>query len=141
MSNYQQSADATPIPQTDLYTSYALRFSAPPSTDDNPASLQQVDDFDLSNLDEVDPTDDNVGPSRLPSKPRRLLSPVELITLTRMTFPNCQPAVDEDGKFVIRGVERREGVEKGWADRSGDMFPFALMTGKFPYCVREADRC
>jgi hypothetical protein len=55
---------------------------------------------------------------------------VEMITLTRMTFPQCTPVVDADGKFVIRGIERREGVEKGWVDKSGEMFPFALMSGK-----------
>lgn len=58
-------------------------------------------------------------------KPPRLLNPVELIALTRMTFPKAEPAVDEEGRFVIRGIERREGVEKG-RPRTADMFPFAL---------------
>jgi hypothetical protein len=113
-----------------LYTSYVLRFAAPPATEGNASSLQQVNDFDLdlSNLDELDTAEDKAGPS-IP-KLRRLLSPVELITLTRMTFPHCRPVVDDDGKFVIRGVERREGVEKGFTNRNSEMFPFALMTGQ-----------
>lgn len=48
-----------------------------------------------------------------------------------MTFPQCEPAVDDDGKFVIKGLERRDGVEKGWTDKSQEMFPFALLNGKF----------
>jgi hypothetical protein len=95
--------------------------------EDGPGSLQQADDFDLAQFDEQHPTEDGIDLP--PAPPRRLLSPVELITLTRLTFPHCEPAVDADGKFVIRGVERRDAVEKGWIDRSGDMFPFALMTG------------
>lgn len=58
-------------------------------------------------------------------KPARLLNPVELISLTRMTFPKAEPAVDDEGRFVIRGIERRDGVEKG-RPRTADMFPFAL---------------
>lgn len=62
----------------------------------------------------------------------RLLNPVELITLARMTFPKAEPAIDEDGRFVIRGLERRDGVEKGRAGRSIDMFPFALAAQPTP---------
>jgi hypothetical protein len=138
LSNFQQSADASPMPQTDLYTSYVLRFSAPSPTEDSPApeqpnvsSLQQAEgQFDLSNLDDHNQENDTELPASTPAVHRRLLNPVEMITLTRMTFPHCEPVVDENGKFVIRGIERREGVEKGWVDKSNEMFPFALMTGK-----------
>jgi hypothetical protein len=137
LSNFQQSADASPMPQTDLYTSYVLRFSAPSPTEDSPApeqsnvsSLQQAEgQFDLSNLDDHNQENDTDIPASTPAVHRRLLNPVEMITLTRMTFPHCEPVVDENGKFVIRGIERREGVEKGWVDKSNEMFPFALMTG------------
>lgn len=141
LGTYQQNSDTTPIPQTDLYTSYALRFAAPST--DHPdqstseptqtalTSLQQADDsFELADLDGGH---NNLDPELDPQAPivhHRLLSPVELITLTRMTFPQCEPAVDDDGKFVIRGLERRDGVEKGWTDKSQDMFPFALLSGK-----------
>jgi len=126
------------MPQTDLYTSYVLRFSAPSPTEDSPApeqsnvtSLQQAEgQFDLSNLDDHNQENDADIPASTPAVHRRLLNPVEMITLTRMTFPHCEPVVDENGKFVIRGIERREGVEKGWVDKSNEMFPFALMTGK-----------
>jgi hypothetical protein len=127
------------MPQTDLYTSYVLRFSAPPTTEDSPApeqsttvnSLQQAEgQFDLSNLDDHNQTEQDPETAPSPIVSRRLLNPVEMITLTRMTFPQCEPVVDEDGKFVIRGIERRDGVEKGWVDKSGEMFPFALMSGK-----------
>jgi len=137
LSNFQQSSDAAPMPQTDLYTSYVLRFSAPSPTEDSPApeqsnvaSLQQAEgQFDLSNLDDHNQENDTDLPASTPAVHRRLLNPVEMITLTRMTFPHCEPVVDENGKFVIRGIERREGVEKGWVDKSNEMFPFALMTG------------
>ncbi len=62
--------------------------------------------------------------------PPRMLNPVELIALARMTFPKCEPAVDEDGRFVVRGLERREGVEKGRGVKAADMFPFALASGE-----------
>lgn len=65
------------------------------------------------------------------ARPNRLLNPVELIALTRMTFPKAEPAVDDEGRFVIRGLERREGTEKG-RPRLGDMFPFALTTAPAP---------
>jgi hypothetical protein len=63
--------------------------------------------------------------------PPRMLNPVELIALARMTFPKCEPAVDEDGRFVVRGLERREGVEKGRGVKAADMFPFALASGEW----------
>jgi hypothetical protein len=131
------------MPQTDLYTSYVLRFSAPSPMEDSPApeqsnvsSLQQAEgQFDLSNLDDHNQENDTDVPASTPAVHRRLLNPVEMITLTRMTFPHCEPVVDENGKFVIRGIERREGVEKGWVDKSNEMFPFALMTGKLQAIV------
>lgn len=137
MGTYQHNPGSTPIPQTDLYTSYALRFAAPstdspdPSTQDPSAmtSLHQADDtFELGDLDAQNNLDPELDPQPTIVQ-HRLLSPLELITLSRMTFPQCEPAVDGDGKFVIRGLERREGVEKGWTDKSQDMFPFALLNG------------
>jgi hypothetical protein len=93
-------------------------------------SLQQADSqFDLSNLDDHNQLDNELDNAPAPVVHRRLLNPVEMITLARMTFPQCEPVVDEHGKFVIRGLERREGIEKGWVDRSNEMFPFALMSG------------
>lgn len=71
------------------------------------------------------------------SRQNRLLDPVELITLTRMTFPECEPAIDPDGRFVIKGLERREAVEKGRGSiRVNEMFPFALMSGMSPRSKR-----
>lgn len=141
LSTYQQTPDATPIPQTDLYTSYALRFSAPTAENGNESaqsssqqppmgSLNQADDtFELADLDGQTHLDADLDP---PSTiiHHRLLNPVELINLARMTFPQCEPAVDGGGKFIIRGLERREGVEKGWSDKSQEMFPFALLNGE-----------
>lgn len=76
----------------------------------------------------VDAEDHASGPRDL-----RLLNPIELIALTRMTFPKCEPAVDDDGRFVIRGLERREGIERGRGVRgSTDMFPFALAAAPQP---------
>lgn len=40
----------------------------------------------------------------------RLLNPVELINLTKMAFPGCEAVVDDQGRFVIKGLGRREGV-------------------------------
>ena len=125
------------MPQTDLYTSYVLRFSAPPPMEESPApeqstatSLQQAEgQFDISNLDEHNQPSDIGTPVPAPPVHRRLLNPKEMITLTRMTFPKCEPVVDEAGKFVIKGIERLDGVEKGWVDKSDRMFPFALMSG------------
>lgn len=71
------------------------------------------------------------GDSSAERKPPRLLNPVELIALTRMTFPKAEPAVDDEGRFVIRGIERRDAVEKG-RPRTADMFPFALASQPAP---------
>lgn len=83
---------------------------------------QQSQEPDQANGQRDDPEE--------PRPPPRLLNPVELIALARMTFPKCEPAVDEEGRFVIRGIERREGVEKGRGMKMTDMFPFALATGE-----------
>lgn len=64
-----------------------------------------------------------------PRRSERLLNPVELINLARMTFPKCEPVVDEQGRFIIKGLERRGGIEKGIV-KVGDMFPFALASGR-----------
>ena len=69
-------------------------------------------------------------PAPAVKREERLLNPVELITLTRMTFPKCEPAVDESGRFIIKGLERREGVERGRNIKMDEMFPFALATGE-----------
>jgi hypothetical protein len=75
------------------------------------------------------------GPVPTIKREERLLNPVELITLTRMTFPKCEPAVDEAGRFIIKGLERREGVERGRNIKLDEMFPFALATGKSSCCI------
>ncbi|WVR04378.1 hypothetical protein IAU60_001380 [Kwoniella sp. DSM 27419] len=67
-----------------------------------------------------------------PKKENRLLNPLELINLARMTFPKCEPIVDASGRFVIRGLERREGAEPGARVREREMFPFALMSESRP---------
>jgi hypothetical protein len=46
----------------------------------------------------------------LASSSPRLLNPVEIINLTKMTFPGCEAVVDDQGRFVIKGIDRREGV-------------------------------
>jgi hypothetical protein len=48
------------------------------------------------------------SPATAPSS--RLLNPVELINLTKMAFPGCEAVVDDQGRFVIKGLGRREGV-------------------------------
>ena len=40
----------------------------------------------------------------------RLLNPLELINLTKMTFPGAEAKIDDQGRFIIKGVDRREGV-------------------------------
>jgi hypothetical protein len=61
----------------------------------------------------------------------RMLNPVELITLVRMTFPKAETVVDEHGRFVIRGVERREEKRKGKVE----MFPFGQSLGESGFAV------
>ncbi|WWC59138.1 uncharacterized protein I303_101686 [Kwoniella dejecticola CBS 10117] len=65
-------------------------------------------------------------------KENRLLNPYELINLTRMTFPKCEPVIDASGKFVIKGLERRMGHIPGSAERNREMFNFALYNESKP---------
>ncbi|WVQ68909.1 uncharacterized protein L199_007118 [Kwoniella botswanensis] len=67
-----------------------------------------------------------------PKKENRLLNPFELINLTRMTFPKCEPVVDSSGKFVIKGLERRLGHIPGSREREREMFNFALYNESKP---------
>lgn len=146
LSNFQHQVDgAGPnLTQTELYTAYATRFStlipdgesddregdahgtrngqAHEHVQDTEHDVQHPDDHDFGDMDDIN--------AFLPSPPipTRLLNPVELISLTRMTFPKAEPAVDEEGRFVIRGLERRipePSVRK-------DMFPFALASQPSP---------
>ncbi|ODN96453.1 hypothetical protein L198_04167 [Cryptococcus wingfieldii CBS 7118] len=178
LSSFQSHASGTgsPITQTDLYTSYAARFSSLLSSapnlqpgeercKDEARSINQaeslmafqeaglgdtrgedgesvpVEDDDIPSLDEdqhldappMDTTHFTASASSpdsaLPGIPKenRLLTPLELINLTRMTFPTCEPLVDENGRFIVKGLERREGYEPGKKRREGEMYPFALM--------------
>ena len=159
LSNFQQQAPETlshapNITQTDLYTTYAARFStilpaegqgqtsadeaelreyeaemAAPDTS-NGIDENDIHSFSLALGAQQDQTDDATPlPPSQPKRDERLLNPVELINLTRMTFPKSEPAVDEQGRFIIRGLERREGVEKGRNVKADEMFPFALASG------------
>lgn len=47
---------------------------------------------------------------KISRRPIRLLNPLELINLMKMTFPGAEAKVDDQGNFVIKGVDRREGV-------------------------------
>ncbi|KAK8846696.1 hypothetical protein IAR55_005783 [Kwoniella newhampshirensis] len=189
LSSFQHQTDPSApssLTQTDLYTSYAARFSSLLSTPDNhpangidtdeaaeqAASLKAFEDAGLGgtsgegneHLSTREPSQDhdqdtqmeeghqslatlsllpegNLDPSSSTSppppqqskkEPNRLLNPLELINLTRMTFPKCEPIVDSSGRFVIRGLERREGLEPGKKGREGEMFPFALMSEEKP---------
>jgi hypothetical protein len=89
--------------------------------------------------DDVDGDDNGTdadadGPPRL--RENRLLNPVELLSLVRMTFPKSEATVDESGRFVVRGLERRDAVERGASAgrvvRAADMFPFALTAQPSP---------
>lgn len=84
----------------------------------------------------ADIDDSNVTPPPAspqdPKRNNRLLNPIELINLARMTFPKCEPMIDASGRFIIRGIERREGIEPGRSGREGEMFPFALMNEDKP---------
>ncbi|WVF70124.1 hypothetical protein IAT40_004912 [Kwoniella sp. CBS 6097] len=71
-------------------------------------------------------------PAHVARRENRLLNPFELINLTRMTFPKCEPSVDASGRFIIRGLTRREGHEPGARNREREMFPFALMSEAKP---------
>ncbi|ADV24272.1 Conserved hypothetical protein [Cryptococcus gattii WM276] len=169
----QPGTSGSNITQTDLYTSYAARFSSlltgvsgtsngnahlndqhglsdeETELRNHAESLKAFEDAGLGDtqgeedqLSTVEESDQNepspasfpIEPNPLPQAPResRLLTPVELINLTRMTFPACEPCVDASGRFVIKGLERREGLEPGRKSREGEMFPFALMSEKQP---------
>lgn len=103
-----------------------------------PNESQSMDGVDQGVSQEIDdinsflpPAPDSPPPQQEERKPPRLLNPVELIALTRMTFPKAEPAVDDEGRFIIRGIERRDGVEKG-RPRTADMFPFAMASQPSP---------
>ncbi|ORY25344.1 hypothetical protein BCR39DRAFT_544383 [Naematelia encephala] len=157
LSHYQHptdpSAPAT-LTQTELYTSYATRFSSllpqpEPSTSDFDTAPGGTSSTDLSEQDletlfsSAHPQQPQQSPqqqqnqaqeqeqAQISPRENRLLNPVELINLARMTFPKCEPVVDEQGRFVIRGLERRDWVERGRHVRPDDMFPFALANGMF----------
>lgn len=148
LSNFQQASPAptaAPITQTDLYTAYATRFSLPPPTqtdiDSSAPAVPLPTVLALNHLDEVSDIPQEEGNPTLPPAPpvRRMLDPVELITLTRMAFPECEPVVDEQGRFVIQGIARRENVRPN--PDVGEMFPFTAMNGKLPnHTDRQSDR-
>ncbi|KAK4686005.1 hypothetical protein P7C73_g4127, partial [Tremellales sp. Uapishka_1] len=137
LNNYQHPLDPSApssLTQTDLYTSYAARFSSPSYT--APPNLAPMDPFlhasesdaELANF-ETDMTAMDFDKEASALK-NRLLNPIELINLTKMTFPKCEPVVDDTGRFVIRGLERRD--EKGDSKGRPDMFPFALLNAPNP---------
>lgn len=135
MSNYQhQSTPASPssLTQTELYSTYAARFSSLPSESNPPPTEDagELRDFEANMSTPAPDLDMSFSSDPPVPKPNRLLNPVELITLARMTFPKCEPIVDGDGRFVIRGLERREAVERGRSERTTEMFPFALSSGE-----------
>jgi hypothetical protein len=132
LNNFQPTSSTSPaqtLTQTDLYTAYATRFSfTPPPAGPSP-SLPTELAINLDGLtNQPDQSEDR------PPIVHRLLDPVELITLTRMTFPECEPIVDEQGRFVIRGIARREGIRR--EEEIGEMFPFAAMNGEYPICLQ-----
>lgn len=151
MSNYQHHADPTSrsnLAQTELYTTYAERFSPilPDSTQPSEGATE-LQDFEANMATPAAEFDMSFASDQSQPVPlthqNRLLNPVELITLARMTFPKCEPSVDPNGRFVIKGLERRDAMEKGRNGKVGDMFPFALTAGqKIPYVSRYlADHC
>ncbi|WRT65081.1 uncharacterized protein IL334_002023 [Kwoniella shivajii] len=84
---------------------------------------EPVAEHETSSLSSPPPTA-SITPSI--KKENRLLNPLELINLARMTFPKCEPTIDGAGRFVIKGLERRNGIEPGSKEREREMFPFAL---------------
>lgn len=103
-----QVPEAEAVTQAELYTSYANRFTDHDINDQSPSTT--------------------AGASQ-PRRPPRMLNPVELLQLVRITFPTCEPAIDDAGRFVVRGLEKRASVRD---PKVGDMFPFALVTGMSP---------
>jgi hypothetical protein len=70
----------------------------------------------------------------------RVLNPVQLLTLVNMSFPKSETGVDEKGRFVIKGLEKREVDENGKATTiMGDIYPFAEQAGELP-CSRCGER-
>lgn len=153
LSTFQHQPDtlaADNITQTDLYASYAARFADlpepnanQPTTEEAEAELREFEAEmaapDTTTLDENDLHSFSLAlgqhevqePAPVQKREDRLLNPVELISLTRMTFPKCEPAVDENGRFIIRGLDRREAEEKGRGGiKPDEMFPFALASGE-----------
>lgn len=128
LNNFQptsSTSSAQTLTQADLYTAYATRFSfTPPPAGPSPSLPTELA---INNLDSL-PNVPDQSEDRIPVV-HRLLDPVELITLTRMTFPDCEPVVDEQGRFVIRGIARREGIRR--EEEIGEMFPFAAMNGEY----------
>ncbi|EIW68615.1 hypothetical protein TREMEDRAFT_63083 [Tremella mesenterica DSM 1558] len=141
LNNYHPS-ESNSITQTDLYSSYATRYSLPAHQTSEPSSPNTQRLQDLENLAAVSAHPDHLNFStdngfegdedKGNTTPPRLLNPVELISLTKIAFPDAVPAVDEQGRFVIKGLERREGVEKSRGPKMGDIYPFALMTAPAP---------
>ena len=157
LSSFQHQSDSD-ITQTDLYASYAARFAEVPDTsplhgDQNTVQSEEAElrefEAEMAAPDNSNPMDDNdlhhfslalgqsavgeetLNQSSIPKREERLLNPVELISLVKMTFPHAQPAVDDNGRFVIRGLERRDGEEKGRTNtKMEDMFPFAIAAGE-----------
>lgn len=156
LSHFQHQPDSSGpsnLTQTDLYTSYASRFSTVMPTEEQQAQHAEEAELREFEAEMAAPESNGMDESDMHSfhlalgaqqeaqdesaptvkREERLLNPVELITLTRMTFPKCEPAVDESGRFIIKGLERREGVERGRNIKLDEMFPFALATGESSY--------
>ncbi|WVW78811.1 hypothetical protein I302_100773 [Kwoniella bestiolae CBS 10118] len=182
LSSFQHQNDPnapSTLTQTDLYTSYAARFSSlltnagqpenptsqdqpqPQAEQQQPTQEEQDHEADMRAFEEAGlndgandqdnddaetehqslasllPDQPSLSPAPLPLVPQqkkenRLLNPFELINLTRMTFPKCEPMVDSSGKFVIKGLERRLGHIPGSSQREREMFDFALYNESKP---------
>lgn len=133
LSNYQTplNPDGSSIPQAELYANYAQRFSSllPIDTDPTPQPLVEPTSLDMPEQStstsaadksqtqaqaqadaeelrqyehDMNQTSDSDGDSQ------RLLTPVELLTLAKMTFSKAELVVSDDGRFLVRGLERRE---------------------------------
>jgi hypothetical protein len=133
LSNYQTplNPDGSSIPQAELYANYAQRFSSllPIDTDPTPQPLVEPTSLDMPEQStstsaadksqtqaqaqadaeelrqyehDMNQTSDSDGDSQ------RLLTPVELLTLAKMTFSKAELIVSDDGRFLVRGLERRE---------------------------------
>ena len=130
LNSFQSQAESSipSLTQTELYIAYANRF--PSSTAQPTQNIAELHDFEAKMESQAAGFDLSFSADQPIQQYTRLLNPVELITLARMAFAKCEPCVDEDGRFVIRGLERREGVEQGKSAKSRDMFPFASASGK-----------